>query len=270
MWEDYNEEEVKRRVQERDDKKKEKEMKYQSNEKIRVMITEIMDGSTFDFQIIGDETDALEQLMKSIHSLDLDSKPSHKPERYDYVFAKFSVDNKYYRGKVISIKQVKESNKEPEIKVFFLDYGNTETLNPSSIRRIENEDYVKKVPFQAKKGKLIYVRAPTDTQEYYKEAAELFRDLVWEKELIGIISSVDKFENHYLNLGDPVNKTHINARMVKEGYGKVPESKDNEDEIYKKLKEEEKLAQTAKIGMWEHGTGPDSDEDKEDKGKGKK
>jgi len=251
------------------------------------MITEIMDGSSFYYQVIGENTNFLSQLMDEIHSLNLDSQPSYRPKHKEIIFAKFTLDNKYYRGKVLSYKNKDKDKKEKDTKekdqkekeqrekdqrdkdtvykILFLDYGNTESLRENCIRKIEEpkKHGLDALPPQANNGRLLFVKAPKFSEDYGRESAELFRDLVWEKELMAIVQFIDQYGNKYLNLGDPVNKIHINARMVKEGYARV-DSRETDDEIHKKLKEEERIAQFRKTGMWLHGTGPDSEEERDE------
>jgi len=136
-------------------------------------------------------------------------------------------------------------------------------LTKESLRALDFDRYGQLSP-QAHSGRLLYVKSPKFTADYGQEAAELLRDLVWEKHLIGIVQVRDRTGVALLNLGDPINKTHINAHMVKEGYARIESRPREKDPIYLKLKDEEDIARLNKIGMWEHGTVPDSDEEREE------
>jgi len=261
MWEKYDPKEEEDRKQRYKD---EREAERQQNaEKIKVIITEITDGSNFYYQVIGEKTDQLNALMQEVNNSNIDNSAPHNDPKYqELVFAKFSVDNKYYRGRVLGVKEIKEE-KRNEYRVLFIDFGNTEILSKESIRVLDLDTYGQLEPL-ARSGRLLYVKSPKFTADYGQEAAELFRDLVWEKELVGIVQARDRTGVAFLNLGDPNSKTHINAHMVKEGYARIENRPKEKDPLYLKLKEEEDIARLNKIGMWEHGTVPDSDEEREE------
>jgi hypothetical protein len=210
---------------------------------INVLITEIQDGSNFLYQKIGPDTDKLEQLMNEIHNLDLDKEEEYTPQRKDkLIFAKFSVDGKYYRAKILNSKYV---NDVLSMKVFFIDYGNTDFVTVESVRQLEYEKYGYDVlPQLAKTGRLAFVRSPRYNDEFGKEAVDCFKSLVWGKELVA--REMFKFGKiTSLVLGDPVKKEHINAAMVKAGFAAV-DHKEHDDPLYAKLREEEQIVKRDK------------------------
>jgi len=148
-------------------------------------------------------------------------------------------------------------------KVFFIDYGNVEVLTVDQLRFLDRNLFgLGRLGSQAQSGRLLYVKAPKFVDDHGKEAAELFKDLVWEKELVAIVKFRER-GNNLINLGNPDEKVHINAQMVKEGYARI-EKRDTDDPIYEKLRQEEEIARRQNLGMWIYGVVPDSDEEREE------
>jgi len=197
--------------------------------------------------------------MAEIHSLNLDNLPSHEPEKSEIVFAKFH-DGKYYRARVVYLN--KKNENETLFKVLFIDYGNTAEVSKESIRVLDFDKYgMKALPGQALVGRLAYVKTPKFDQDYGEQAANLFKDLVYEQELVAKYW-IDR-SGYCLKLGVPSKKIFVNIQMIIEGFARVARSR-TEDPIYKSIQEEEEIAKKSLIGIWLYGTVPDSDEEKEE------
>jgi len=154
-----------------------------------------------------------------------------------------------------------------EYRVFYIDYGNSEILPPSRIRRLPEE--FKTLQAQANEAVLAYLKTPPIEEEYGKEAAEFLKDLVWGKTMM---ANVEKREGTtlYLSLGDRESQVHVNAALLRAGLAKVERVRGEQyREMMDKLKEEESKARSLHTGIWEYGD-PGSDEDDDDKRKGKR
>ena len=75
------------------------------------------------------------------------SSPGFSPKTGDLVSAKFSEDDQWYRAKVKRASAVKK-----EALLWFIDYGNEETLPFSRIRPLDTK--FKSLPGQAKEARL--------------------------------------------------------------------------------------------------------------------
>ena len=75
------------------------------------------------------------------------SPAGFSPKTGDLVSAKFSEDDQWYRAKVKKASGIKK-----EAVLYFIDYGNEETLPFSRIRPLDTK--FKSLPSQAKEAKL--------------------------------------------------------------------------------------------------------------------
>jgi len=254
MWKNYDEkaEEEKRKKREED----QEERRKPKQEFIDVMVTEILDGSRFYIQVIGTEAEQLEELMKNL-SVETSDEP-YKPKVDELVKAQF-VDDAWYRAKV------KKQTSPDEYEVFYIDYGNTETVAPARIRALD-PSFANLEP-QAQEAQLAYLKVPALDEDYGNEAAVLLRDLVNGKTLLANVEYRDAGKM-YLSLGDRDSQVHVNAALVRAGLAKVERVRNrNVHQLVEKLKEEEEKARQAHAYIWEYGD-PGSDEDEEKGPKG--
>jgi len=254
MWKDYDPEKEKEEENQR--KIKREENKKEREKTCKCTITEIIDGSNFYFQILGEETERLEKMMMDIHNANLDSLPPYAAQKDELVLAKYS-DGKYYRARVKEFNEV--------YTVFFIDYGNSDDFKIDNIRKLDlNKFGTKELPPQAQLGRLAYVKCPSFDDEFGEQAADLFHDLVYEQECIAKYWWDFRNNINCLKLGVPSKKIFVNITMVTEGLARVTRSK-TDDPVYQSIQEEERNAQKSNIGMWVYGTGSvaDSDEEKE-------
>jgi len=249
IWKDYDE-----KAEEEKRKKREEEREHKSKPKqefIDVIVTEIIDGSHFFIQIVGPEAEQLDELMKNL-SVETSDAP-HTPKVDELVKAQF-VDDAWYRAKVK--KQVKDG----EYEVFYIDYGNTETVAVSRIRPLDAA-FAELAP-QAIEAQLAFVKVPGLDEEYGNEAAVLLRDFVNGKTLLANVEYRDAGKM-YLSLGDRDSQVHVNAALVRAGLARVERVRGrNVNQLVEKLKEEEIQARQAHAYIWEYGD-PGSDEDEE-------
>jgi staphylococcal nuclease domain-containing protein 1 len=263
LWHDYDEaaEEAKRKER----RAEESERRRPKQEYIDVVVTEIIDGTTFYVQIVGPEAEKLEELMKSLATEE--STEAYKPRRDEVVKAQFS-DDAWYRAKVIKVAG------EDEYQVQYVDYGNSEIVPSSRIRKLPNEfnptlKESKALPFQAVKAVLAYLKTPPVEEEYGREAAEFLKELVWGKTMMANIERRDP-EVLHLSLGDRESQVHVNAALLRAGLARVERVRGEQyREMLDKLREEESKARSTHSGIWEYGD-PGSDEDEDDRPKGKR
>lgn len=234
-----------------------KERNKPKQEYIDVVVTEIVDGSTFYVQVVTQEAEQLEELMKNLAVED--SQEPHKPLEGELVKAQFTADDAWYRALVLGVDN-------DQCKVQYVDYGNSEIIPISRIRKLSNVYH--NLPSQAKKAVLAYIKTPSldDEDELGKESAEFLKDLVWGKTMMANVEKRDG-EVLHLSLGDREYKVHVNAALLRAGLAKVDRIRGEQfREILEKLREEETKARHSHLGIWKYGD-PGSDEEDEDKKK---
>ena len=127
----------------------------------------------------------------------------------------FSV--KSIRAKVLQILE------NDEYRVQYVDYGNSEIISGSRIRRLATE--LKELPHQATEAVLAFLKTPPLEDEYGREAVEFLRDLVWGKTMMANVEKKEKLASGslrlHLSLGDRESQVLVNAALLRAGLARV-------------------------------------------------
>lgn len=254
LWKDYDpkkeEEDRVRRQEEENDRKKPKQ------ELIDIVVTEIIDATRFYIQISQpDQAAALEELMKKLAAPD--ESPAYKPKVGEIVKAQFTADDVWYRAEVTSIV-------DGQYEVNYIDYGNSEVIPESRIRKLDAALSLNALKRQAYEAQLAFIIPPSINDEYGGDAADLFRDLVWGKNLVANIERRERSgekenikEKLHLMIVDNKDGVLVNGVMLREGLARlerIAERRAKEgDKVAQSLKMEEDLARSDHLFMWEYG-----------------
>eukprot|EP01125_Pyxidicula_operculata_P008511 TRINITY_DN2851_c0_g1_i1.p1 TRINITY_DN2851_c0_g1~~TRINITY_DN2851_c0_g1_i1.p1 ORF type:complete len:1009 (+),score=324.55 TRINITY_DN2851_c0_g1_i1:75-3101(+) len=273
VWVDFDvaadkaamEERKKKRQEERDAADAEfKEARAQNKADFNIEVTEIVTGTHFYYQVIGDETQALSDLMKTFQGVNWGAEPAHTPAKDELVAAKFS-DGHWYRARVTFVHGLKKKGEEAQedtpltFDVLYVDYGNKETLGADRIRVLPSQYNEEVLPGQAFEGRLAYIKAPAIDDDFGRDSAALFKELVWGKRLIASQQGRDG-----LILSDPEVKMPISAYMVTSGLARV-QRKPRANKFFEELQKEEEKAKKARLNIWQYGDAGDSDDEREER-----
>lgn len=226
------------------------------------------DPFSFSIQVIDDKSvAALDKLMSDFslyHRNQANAAPSNfSPRTGDIVSAKFTEDNVWYRAKVKRSSAMKK-----EATVYFIDYGNEETVPFSRLRPLDAK--FKPLPGQAKEARLSFVKLPPRDSEYGPEAWRRFTDLALERKLV---ANVDQREGNLLHVrlidpSDPHSAEDplacLNADMLREGLATIDKTcryLNAYPQVLKTLQQATEGAKMDRLGMYEFG---DVSEDLED------
>lgn len=141
-------------------------------------------------QNFAKELDELTDKMANLYQNDLPADVVKNPTVGLYCAAK-AKDGEYYRAIVTEVGSAK-------VKVFFVDYGNSEAVNSCCIKTLREE--FKKLPRLALKCTLAGVRSKG--REWSQEACELFIKIVLDKAL-NVQVTVKADGCHFVHLTDP-------------------------------------------------------------------
>ncbi|KAK7907374.1 hypothetical protein WMY93_015986 [Mugilogobius chulae] len=120
-------------------------------------------------QNLTNELEALMEKMANLYQNDLNDDVVKNPTVGLYCAAK-AEDGEYYRANITEVGSTK-------VKVFFVDYGNSEAVKKCYIKTLPDE--FKKLPLLALKCTLADVKP--ETGEWSKEASELFTKTVMDR-----------------------------------------------------------------------------------------
>jgi len=297
VWKDYDPEAEKA---ERAEKKAKNEAKRaKERQLIDIVVTEIVNGGHFYAQIVGEqgnsaenkteatetpaaekensgkeqtgrgkkkvnykeEISQLEDLMKQLSEDEVGD--SYIPRGNEIVKAQFTEDDAWYRAKVLAV----DKNSQ-QVTVQYIDYGNSEKMPMSRVRQLKPEFNTTKLRPQAYECFLSSVTVPDLEDDFGREAAEFFKELVWGKTITANIDSRGKDnETLYVSLATE-NNMHVNAAMLHNGLARCSVGPYDESELAKTLREEEKKARSEHAGIWRYGDpyGDDDDDDRPRRG----
>jgi len=212
-------------------------------------------------QEIGTGTAALTDLMSSFRSFHISSSANkaleQAPKAGDFVSARFSEDNEWYRAR---IRRNDRENKTAE--VVFIDYGNSETIPWSSLRTLDPTRFgVQKLRAQAQDAVLSFLQFPT-APEYLREAINIISDSAADRQLVANVDYIDPREGTlYVTLFDPKQsdslKESVNADIISEGFAMVPKKlkawERGAGDVLADLQARETEAKERRLGQWEYG-----------------
>lgn len=213
-----------------------------TQEWMRVKVTEILFGGKFYVQMLGDELNTLDLLMKQINQSEPPQSPSFSPKVGDLCLAKF--EDLWYRVKITAASQ-------GLYDVFFIDYGNSdENMRKDQLRPLESGFQLLKP--QAHECQLAFVSVPPDEDDH-REAALFFRDLVWDKTLV---ANIEYRENGvlFVSLGDPTTQVLLTISMIRAGHSLVTNRREKHlRPVIEKFMQHQDEALKERRGMWRHG-----------------
>ena len=171
MWKNFVEVQVENDKNENDKEVVERKIDYQE-----VVISEVTEDLHFYVQNV-DQRSMLENLVSQLRQ-ELSANPplpgAYKPIRGDLAVAKFTGDDQWYRIKV-------EKTAGVNISVFYIDYGNRETVNVTRVADLPSRFATDK-PY-AHEHTLACVALPNDNDDK-KAAVETFKEDVMDKILL--------------------------------------------------------------------------------------
>ena len=177
--------------------------------------------------------------------------------RGTYCMALFTEDKKWYRG------QVEQIVSEDACEVLFIDYGNTETMKVSDLRKIDSK-LIQKYPAQCLKVSLAYLEFPRlDAELGGKKLRQILQDQLEDREVIALHKYKSEGTLYAILLQgeemDPMKS--FNAYMLKRGLAKVTKRIKLPGYLIEWADIQDK-ARTEQVGFWETSElGENSDED---------
>ncbi|KAK7537239.1 uncharacterized protein J3D65DRAFT_624837 [Phyllosticta citribraziliensis] len=223
-----------------------------------VMVTHVEENGRLKLQEIGSGTAELTNLMERFRNFHLDrsnDKPLSQFKVGDFVSARFSEDNDWYRAR---IRRHDRENKK--VEVVYVDYGNSETLPYSSLRPLDAKFSTASLRPQATEAVLSFVQFPSEaTPDYLRDAVAFVGELTNGVQLVANVDNVVDGAWHVtLFYPESESKDHsINAEVVGEGLARVPLKlrpwERAATDVLPALKAREDEAKAERRGVWEYG-----------------
>ena len=224
------------------------------NETKNVIVSEIHDATEFYVQY--SDSKVLDTIAKELESFK-DSEPKLElPIKVGTpCVAKFSEDNQWYRVRIV--KQISDK----KFGVQFVDFGNYDEVDSNSLRKIpasllNHED-------QSKKCSLAFLRVPSYDLESGEKAANVLRDLTWEKKLTASFVYEDSKRRYCIlnEKGSTDPKKSVNFALLSKGLAKIDRVVELPQAIGKVWTEEEEVISNKVVGVWATNELSDEEED---------
>ncbi|KAL1958656.1 hypothetical protein VTO42DRAFT_3999 [Malbranchea cinnamomea] len=224
-----------------------------------VMVTNVDENAKLKVQQIGAGTTALTELMNAFRAFHLnkanDVPLSAPPKAGDFVSAKFTEDNEWYRAKI------RRNDREAKMAdVVYIDYGNMERLPWSRLRPLNQQFSVQKLKPQAVDAVLSFLQFPA-SRDYLADAVHYIAEQTFNRQLVANVDYVSPEGTLHVTLLDPSSSDNleqsINAEIVREGLAMVPKKlktwERGASATLAHLRKLEEEAKQERRGMWEYG-----------------
>ncbi|GER45585.1 nuclease domain-containing protein [Striga asiatica] len=245
-------------------------------EEFKAVVTEVLEGGKFYVQSVADQKVA--SIQNQLSSLNLQEAPligAFSPKKGDIVLAQFSADKSWNRAMIVNTPRGVVESANDKFEVFYIDYGNQETVPFSQLRPLDSS--VSSAPGLAQLCSLAFVKVPGLADDYGQEAAIRLSELLLStpKEFKAVIEDKDTSGGKVkgqgtgtvfmLTLIDTEAETSINAVMLQDGLARLEkrrrwESKERQ-QAFDELEKYETEAREKRLGMWEYGDIASDDED---------
>ncbi|CAH8353909.1 unnamed protein product [Eruca vesicaria subsp. sativa] len=245
-------------------------------ETLKVVVTEVLGGGRFYVQTVGDQK--VTSIQNQLASLSLKDAPivgSFNPKKGDIVLAQFSLDNSWNRAMIVNAPRGAVQSPDEKFEVFYIDYGNQETVPYSAIRPVEPS--VSSAPGLAQLCRLAYIKVPSLEDDFGPEAGEYLHTVTLGsgKEFKAVVEERDTSGGKVKGQGTGTelavtliavdDEISVNAAMLQEGIARMEKRKkwEHKDKqaVLDALEKYQEEARKSRTGIWQYGDIQSDDED---------
>ncbi|GME49337.1 nuclease domain-containing protein 1 [Neofusicoccum parvum] len=222
-----------------------------------IMVTHVDEETCrLKIQEIGSGTTALTELMNSFRNFHLNKaneRPVEQVKAGDFVSAKFTEDNDWYRARVR-----RNDREAKKVEVLYIDYGNSEVIPYSRLRPLDAKFSTQTLKPQATDAVLSFLQFPTSA-DYLRDAVDFIGQETAGRQMV---ANVDHIQDNtlYITLFDVASNSAtetLNADVIAGGYAMVPRKlkawERSASDVLKTLKSKEDEAKGERRGIWEYG-----------------
>ncbi|XP_035258116.1 staphylococcal nuclease domain-containing protein 1 [Anguilla anguilla] len=194
---------------------------------------------------IGAQLESLMETMRGEIAAHPPVEGSYMPRRGDYCISKFA-DGEWYRARVEKVES------PAKIHVFYIDYGNRETVPSTRLAALSPAFNVRTLPAQATEYTFAYIQVPQDEDARADMVDSVVRDIQNTQCMLNVEYQGPTCPHVTLQFAD--SKDDVGLGLVKEGMVMVDVRK--EKHLQKMVTEYlngQESAKTARLNIWRYG-----------------
>jgi len=233
-----------------------------SSQERQVKITEIVDVSDFYLQYVGDKNaEIIAKALADIAAAAEAEQESDEPATFNppesakgkpFVAAGQFHDDSWHRVRCDGV------NSEGDWNVYFIDFGNYDTLVSDRLRHLAAE--VASLPPLAVHCALAGLQPPK-TADYQEGSAMAFSAMAFGLELNAKVEFVDRFGRKHVTLTHESQPMSLNRALLRDGQAKVQQRPDRRiQRLIPELMEEQKHAIRHHYNIFEYGDVSDEED----------
>ncbi|XP_015673386.1 staphylococcal nuclease domain-containing protein 1-like [Protobothrops mucrosquamatus] len=212
-----------------------------------VFVTEVTDDLHFYVQDVETGTQ-LEKLMESMRGEIAGCPPvegAYSPRRGDFCIAKF-VDGEWYRARVEKVESL------AKVHVFYIDYGNKETLPSTRLATLPQGFGTRVLPAQATEYKFAFIQVPQDEEARADVVDSAVRDIQNTQCLLNVEYAGPGCTHVTLQFAD--SKADVGLGLVKTGLVMVELRKEKQfQKVMTEYLNAQEAAKSARLNLWRYG-----------------
>jgi staphylococcal nuclease domain-containing protein 1 len=239
---------------------------------VDIQISEICNGNTFFFRVVGDESaQVIDNSMKIFTEQNgTDGAPCDiKVGKIVAALFNDGSSNSWYRAKIL------EKLPSGKVKVLFIDHGNVAAVKTASqCRPLDVALGIENIPAAAKEAQLAMTKVRDLSDDDGIEAARYFQRTAWGKDIKARLHGESDGKVLVTLYESDVEAPSINENMVAEGFAIIMGKKyeifevldrmgnsDSLAKLVKDIKAAQEKAKSGRKGMWVYGEIAEEDED---------
>ncbi|XP_063164900.1 staphylococcal nuclease domain-containing protein 1 [Candoia aspera] len=212
-----------------------------------VFVTEVTDDLHFYVQDVETGTQ-LEKLMESMRGEIAACPPvegAYTPRRGDFCIAKF-VDGEWYRARV------EKAESAGKVHVFYIDYGNKETLPSTRLAALPQAFGTRLLPAQATEYQFAFIQVPQDEEARADAVDSAVRDIHNMQCLLNVEYTGPSCAHVTLQFAD--SKADVGLGLVKTGLVMVEPRKEKQfQKVITEYLNAQEAAKSARLNLWRYG-----------------
>ncbi|XP_077528876.1 staphylococcal nuclease domain-containing protein 1 [Haemaphysalis longicornis] len=215
-----------------------------------VVVTEVKPDLSFYVQFF-DDGPKLEEMTKLLRQELAEHPPTpgtYVPKKGDLCAAKFVEDQQWYRARVEKVQA------NGSVDIFFVDYGNRDTVDPSSLAALPSSLGIRDVPPAAREYSLALIALPKDPEQAQEAVQALQEETSSGGEQLQLNVEYRVGGQEFVTLVTHPGGVDVAKTLLQEGWVLLEERRDRHlQELLKEYAAARDSAKAKRLNLWCYG-----------------